>query len=69
MIESLAFGILVALAYIVGEYTGRKKREREIHAKIIENTLKELQQDHVLEMIGNDIFAGTKKRGDEDAKH
>ena len=48
MIESLAFGILVALAYVVGEYTGRKKREREIHAKINENTLKELQQDHVL---------------------
>lgn len=69
MIESLAFGILVALAYVVGEYTGRKKREHEIHAKIIENTLKELQQDHVLEMIGNDIFAGTKKRGDKDAKH
>ena len=69
MIESLAFGILVALAYVVGEYTGRKKREHEIHAKIIENTLKELQQDHVLEMIGNDIFAGTKKRGDKDAKN
>ena len=69
MIESLAFGILVALAYVVGEYTGRKKREHEIHAKIIENTLKELQQDHVLEMIGNDIFAGTKKRGDKNAKH
>ena len=31
--------------------------------------LKELQQDHVVEMIGNDIFAGTKKRGDKNAKY
>ena len=69
MIESLAFGILVALAYVVGEYTGRRRREREVNAKIVENMLKELQQDHVLEMIGNDIFAGTKKRGDKNAKH
>ena len=69
MLTSLALGFLVALAYMVGEYTGRKKREKEIHTKIIENTLKELQQDHILEMIGNDIFAGTKKRGDKNAKH
>ena len=69
MIESLAFGILVALAYVVGEYTGRKRREREIHEKIIDNMLRELRQDHVIEMIGNDIFAGSKKRGDKNAKH
>ena len=69
MIESIGFGMIVALAYVVGEYTGRRRREREVNAKIVENMLKELQQDHVLEMIGNDIFAGTKKRGDKNAKH
>ena len=68
-ITSFALGFLVALAYAVGEYTGRRRREHEIHAKIIDNMLKELQQDHVVEMIGNDIFAGTKKRGDKNAKH
>ena len=66
---SLALGSLVALAYAVGEYTGRKRREREIHEKIIDNMLRELRQDHVIEMIGNDIFAGSKKRGDKNAKH
>tara|TARA_B100002019_G_scaffold291920_1_gene313473 strand:+ start:1750 stop:1968 length:219 start_codon:yes stop_codon:yes gene_type:complete len=55
------FGLLVALAYVVGEYTGRRRREREIHHKIIDNMLRELRQDHVIEMIGNDIFAGSKK--------
>ena len=55
------FGFLVSLAYAVGEYTGRKRREREIHEKIIDNMLRELRQDHVIEMIGNDIFAGSKK--------
>ena len=55
------FGSLVALAYAVGEYTGRKRREREIHHKIIDNMLRELRQDHIIEMIGNDIFAGSKK--------
>ena len=29
--------------------------------KIIDNMLRELRQDHVIEMIGNDIFAGSKK--------
>ena len=66
---SFVLGSLVALAYAVGEYTGRKRREHEIHAKVIENMLRELRQDHIIEMIGNDIFAGTKKRGDKNAKH
>ena len=66
---SFALGSLVALAYAIGEYTGRKRREREIHEKIIDNMLRELRQDHVIEMIGNDIFAGSKKRGDKNAKH
>lgn len=66
---SFILGSLVALAYAVGEYTGRRRREHEIHAKIIDKMLKELQQDHVVEMIGNDIFAGTKKRGDKNAKY
>ena len=69
ILTSFALGILVALAYGVGEFVGTRKREREIAAKIVDNMLKELQQDHVLEMIGNDIFAGTKKRGDKDAKY
>ena len=69
ILTSFVLGILVALAYGVGEFVGTRKREREIAAKIVDNMLKELQQDHVLEMIGNDIFAGTKKRGDKDAKH
>ena len=66
------FGFLVSLAYAVGEYTGRKRREREIHEKIIDNMLRELRQDHVIEMIGNDIFAGTKKfkkKEESNAKH
>jgi len=58
---ALALGFLVALAYMVGEFTGRRRREREIHAKVIDNMLRELRQDHVIEMIGNDIFAGSKK--------
>lgn len=66
---SFILGSLVAIAYAVGEYTGRKRREREIHEKIIDNMLRELRQDHVIEMIGNDIFAGTKKRGDKNAKY
>ena len=66
---SFILGSLVALAYAVGEYTGRKRREHKIHAKVIENMLRELRQDHIIEMIGNDIFAGTKKRGDKNAKH
>ena len=66
---SFILGSLVALAYAVGVYTGRKRREREIHEKIIDNMLRELRQDHVIEMIGNDIFAGTKKRGEKNAKH
>ena len=66
---SFILGFLVALAYAVGEYTGRRRREKEIHMKIIDKMLRELQQDHVVEMIGNDIFAGTKKRGDKNAKH
>ena len=66
---SFILGSLVALAYAVGEYTGRKRREREIHEKIIDNMLRELRQDHIIEMIGNDIFAGTKKRGDKNAKY
>ena len=66
---SFILGSLVALAYAVGEYTGRRRREHEIHAKIIDKMLNELQQDHVVEMIGNDIFAGSKKRGDKNAKH
>jgi len=69
VLTSLALGFLVALAYGVGEFVGTRKREREIAAKIVDNMLKELQQDHILEMIGNDIFAGTKKRGDKNAKH
>ena len=48
-------------AYVVGEYTGRRRREKEIHMKIIDNMLRELRQDHIIEMIGNDIFAGSKK--------
>ena len=61
MFTAFIFGFLVALAYAVGEYTGRKRREKEIHMKIIDNMLRELRQDHVIEMIGNDIFAGSKK--------
>jgi hypothetical protein len=68
-ITAFTLGCLVAIAYSVGEYTGRKRREREIHEKIIDNMLRELRQDHVIEMIGNDIFAGSKKRGDKNAKH
>ena len=68
-ITAFTLGFLVALAYGVGEYTGRKRREREIHAKVIDNMLNELRQDHIIEMIGNDIFAGSKKRGDKNAKH
>ena len=60
-ITAFTLGCLVALAYAIGEYTGRKRREREIHEKIIDNMLRELRQDHIIEMIGNDIFAGTKK--------
>ena len=61
LFTAFIFGSLVALAYAVGEYTGRKRREREIHHKIIDNMLRELRQDHVIKMIGNDIFAGSKK--------
>ena len=61
LFTAFLFGFIVALAYAVGEYTGRRRREHEIHAKIIDKMLKELQQDHIVEMIGNDIFAGTKK--------
>tara|TARA_E500000318_G_scaffold32619_1_gene32343 strand:+ start:232 stop:456 length:225 start_codon:yes stop_codon:yes gene_type:complete len=66
------FGSLVALAYVIGEYTGRRRREHQIHAKVIENMLRELRQDHIIEMIGNDIFAGTKKfkkKEENNAKH
>ena len=67
---SFILGSLVALAYAVGEYTGRRRREKEIHMKIIDNMLRELRQDHVIEMIGNDIFAGSKKpRKEKDAKY
>ena len=72
MLTAFIFGFLVALAYAVGEYTGRKRREREIHEKIIDNMLRELRQDHVIEMICNDIFAGTKKfkkKEESNAKH
>ena len=69
LFTAFIFGFIVALAYAVGEYTGRRRREHEIHAKIIDKMLKELQQDHIVEMIGNDIFAGTKKRGDKNAKY
>ena len=70
MFTAFIFGSLVALAYAIGEYTGRKRREREIHEKIIDNMLRELRQDHVIEMIGNDIFAGSKKpRKEKDAKY
>ncbi len=69
LFTAFIFGSVVAVAYAIGEYTGRRRREHEIHAKIIDKMLKELQQDHVVEMIGNDIFAGTKKRGDKNAKH
>ena len=69
LFTAFIFGFIVALAYAVGEYTGRRRREHEIHAKIIDKMLKELQQDHIVEMIGNDIFAGTKKRGEKNAKH
>ena len=70
LFTAFIFGSLVALAYAVGEYTGRKRREREIHEKIIDNMLRELRQDHVIEMIGNDIFAGSKKpRKEKDAKY
>ena len=69
LFTSFILSSLVALAYAIGEYTGRKRREREIHEKIIDNMLRELRQDHVIEMIGNDIFAGSKKRGDKNAKH
>ena len=69
-LSAFVFGILVALAYVIGEYTGRRRREREIHEKIIDNMLRELRQDHVIEMIGNDIFAGSKKpRKEKDAKY
>ena len=61
LFTAFSLGCLVALAYAVGEYTGRRRREHEIHAKIIDSMLKELQQDHVVQMIGNDIFAGSKK--------
>ena len=61
LFTAFTLGCLVALAYAVGEYTGRRRREHEIHAKIIDSMLKELQQDHVVQMIGNDIFAGSKK--------
>ena len=69
LFTAFIFGCIVSQKYVVGEYTGRRRREHEIHAKIIDKMLKELQQDHVVEMIGNDIFAGTKKRGDKNAKH
>ena len=70
MFTAFIFGFLVALAYAVGEYTGRKRREREIHEKIIDNMLRELRQDHIIEMIGNDIFAGSKKpRKEKNAKY
>ena len=69
LFTAFIFGSVVALAYAIGEYTGRRRREHEIHAKIIDKMLKELQQDHIVEMIGNDIFAGTKKRGDKNAKY
>ena len=69
LFTAFIFGFIVALAYAVGEYTGRRRREHEIHAKIIDKMLIELQQDHIVEMIGNDIFAGTKKRGDKNAKY
>ena len=72
LFTAFIFGFIVALAYAVGEYTGRRRREHEIHAKIIDKMLKELQQDHIIEMIGNDIFAGTKKfkkKEENNAKH
>ena len=69
IVTAFTLGCLVALAYAIGEYTGRRRREKEIHEKIIDNMLRELRQDHIIEMIGNDIFAGTKKRGDNNAKH
>jgi len=72
LFTAFIFGFIVALAYAVGEYTGRRRREREIHEKIIDNMLRELRQDHVIEMIGNDIFAGTKKfkkKEENNAKH
>ena len=52
LFTGLIYGFIVALAYGVGEFVGTRKREREIAAKIVDNMLKELQQDHVLEMIG-----------------
>ena len=70
LFTAFIFGSVVALAYAIGEYTGRRRREHEIHAKIIDNMLRELRQDHVIEMIGNDIFAGSKKpRKEKDAKY
>tara|TARA_R100000479_G_scaffold46505_1_gene21472 strand:+ start:177 stop:395 length:219 start_codon:yes stop_codon:yes gene_type:complete len=70
LFTAFIFGSLVALAYAIGEYTGRRRREKEIHMKIIDNMLRELRQDHVIEMIGNDIFAGSKKpRKEKDAKY
>ena len=70
LFTAFIFGFTVALAYAVGEYTGRRRREKEIHMKIIDNMLRELRQDHVIEMIGNDIFAGSKKpRKEKDAKY
>ena len=48
-ITSFTLGCLVALAYAIGEYTGRRRREHEIHAKVIENMLRELRQDHIIE--------------------
>ena len=72
LFTAFIFGSLVALAYAIAEYTGRRRREHEIHAKVIENMLRELRQDHIIEMIGNDIFAGTKKfkkKEENNAKH
>ena len=51
---SFILGSLVALAYAVGEYTGRRRREREIHEKIIDNMLRELRQDHVCLLYTSD---------------
>ena len=70
IVTAFTLGCLVALAYAIGEYTGRRRREHEIHAKVIENMLRELRQDHIIEMIGNDIFAGSKKpRKEKNAKY
>ena len=45
LFTGLIYGFIVALAYGVGEFVGTRKREREIAAKIVDNMLKELQQD------------------------